>query len=259
MLFEKVPKRIIGRIDVKNGRVVKGVMMEGVNPVGDPIKLSRKYYEEGIDEIILLDTVASLYKRLELPDVIAEIVKDVFVPVCAGGGVTSCQEAEKLFHSGADKICVNTGAIRNPKLIKNLSREFGSQSVVLQLDARLINSEFRVFYNTGRDLSHLKFTEWLHIAQDNGIGEALLTSIEMDGTGKGPDLELIEFVGKHIKVPFIYGGGIASIKHIDSVISVNRASGVALASYLHVDGKSISDIKSALELSGHLMRQDFTL
>ena len=259
MLCDKSPKRIIGRIDVKNGRVVKGVMMEGVNPVGDPINISRKYYEEGIDEVILLDTVASLYKRLELPDIIAEIVKDVFVPVCAGGGVTSCQVAEKLFHSGADKICINTGAIRDPELIKNLSGEFGSQSVVLQLDARIINSEFRIFYNTGRDLSDLNIAEWLRIAQDNGIGEVLLTSIERDGTGKGPDLELIEFVGKHAKVPVIYGGGIASIKHIDEVISGNHATGVALASYLHVYGKSIPDIKSALELSGHLMRQDITL
>ena len=256
---DRVPKRIIGRIDVKNGRVVKGVMMEGVKPVGDPIMMSQKYYRQGIDEIIILDTVASLYKRTELPNIIANIVKDVFVPVCAGGGVSSCKEAEKLFYSGADKICVNSGAIQNPDLIRNLSKEFGSQSIVLQLDARLLNSEFRAFYNTGRDLGDKKMSEWIRISQDNGIGEIIVTSIEKDGTGKGPDFHLIEFVDKYVKVPMIYGGGVSSTNQIDSLFAETNISGVALASYLHIDGMSICDIKSTLELSGHLIRQDITL
>jgi len=259
LLSDRIPKRIISRIDVKNGRVVKGIMMEGVNPVGDPIILSHKYYEQGIDEIIILDTVASLYKRTELPDIIAEIVKDVFIPVCAGGGVSSCHEAEKLFYSGADKICVNSGAIHNPDLIKNLSKEFGSQSIVLQLDARLLNSEFRAFYNTGRDLSNIKIVEWLSISQDNGIGEIIVTSIEKDGTGRGPDFGLIEFVDTYVKVPIIYGGGISSTKQIDLLFTETNISGVALASYLHIDGKSICDIKSSVELAGHSIRQDITL
>ncbi len=253
---DAIPKRIIARLDVKNGRVVKGIMMEGVQPVGDPVEMSHQYYEQGADEIILLDTVASLYRRLELPDIITEIVKGVFAPVCAGGGVTSCSEAEKLFYSGADKVCVNTAAIQNPSLINQLSTEFGAQSVVLQLDARRLNSKFRIFYNTGRDLSDVDAQEWLHVAQDNGIGEVLVTSIEKDGTGKGPDLGLIEFVENNVRVPVIYGGGMSSVEHIDAVLSNSRASGIVLASHLHNDGAVISDIKSSLAGSGHVIRED---
>jgi cyclase len=259
MLHGTVPKRIISRIDVKNGMAVKGIMMEGVRPVGDPTIMSRKYFRQGIDEIILLDTVASLYKRTELPNIIAEIVKDIFIPVCAGGGVTSCLEAEKLFYSGADKVCINSGAIQNPSLLRDLSQEFGSQAIVLQLDARLLNSEFRAFYNTGRELSDFKIPELLNISQDNGIGEIIVTSIEKDGTGKGPDLGLIELVDQHVKVPIIYGGGVSSTNQINSLFSETNISGVALASYLHIDYKSVGDIKSSLKLAGHTIRQDITL
>jgi cyclase len=252
-----VPRRIIARLDVKNGRVVKGIMMEGVQPVGDPVEMSRAYYEQGADELVLLDIVASLYRRLELPDIIAEIVKDVFAPVCAGGGVRSCQDAEKLLYSGADKVCVNTAAMLNPDLISELSGEFGAQSVVLQLDARRLHGTFRVLYHTGRDLSDVDAAEWLRIAQDKGIGEVLLTSVEKDGTGRGPDLDLIDFVGANVHVPIIYGGGIGSVDHIDRVFSRGFASGVVLANYLHNERQDIADIKSSLARAGHLIREDY--
>ena len=258
-LADIVPKRIIARLDVKNGRVVKGMMMEGVQPVGDPLELSQRYYTQGADELVLLDTVASLYKRLELHDIISEIVKGVFVPVCAGGGVTSCYDAEKLFYSGADKICVNTGVIRNPELLKELSDEFGSQSIVLQLDARFLNGQYHIFYNTGRDLSELDAAEWLRIAQDKGIGEVLVTSIEKDGTGKGPDINLINFVQEHVSVPIIYGGGISNTGHVEAVLSCDAVSGVVLASYLHVENAVITTIKASLQHSDILIREDIVL
>lgn len=258
-LTDIVPKRIIARLDVKNSNVVKGIMMEGVQAVGNPLELSQRYYAQGVDELVLLDTVASLYKRLELPEIISEIVKGVFVPVCAGGGITSCHDAEKLFYSGADKVCVNTGAVRNPELLKELSDEFGSQSIVLQLDARFLNGQCRIFSNTGRDLSELDAAEWLYIAQDKGIGEVLVTSIEKDGTGKGPDIKLINFVQEHVRVPIIYGGGISNAKHVEEVLSCNFVSGSVLASYLHIDNANIATIKTTLQQSDILIREDVAI
>ena len=252
-----VPKRVIARLDVKNGRVVKGIMMEGVQAVGDPIEMSNRYYQQGADELILLDTVASLYQRLELPHIISEIVNDIFIPVCAGGGITSCQDAERLFFSGADKICVNTAAVHSPQLLMQLSREFGAQSVVLQLDARFLKGKWRVFYNSGRDMSELDVAEWLDIAQSSGIGEVLVTSIEKDGTGRGPDLPLIDLVKEHVRVPIIYGGGVSQLGHIEEILAHRRIAAVALASYLHIDRADLNRIKSDLNAKGIPVRGNF--
>ncbi len=258
-LSGEIPKRLIARLDIKNESVVKGIMMEGVQRVGDPVEMSSRYYEQGVDELVLLDTVASLYKRLELPAIISEIVKGIFVPVCAGGGVASCQDAEKLFYSGADKICVNTAAVNNPSLLKELSNEFGAQSIVLQLDARFLNGDCRIFCNTGRDLCAVDVVDWLNIAQDHRIGEVLVTSIERDGTGRGPDLSLIKIVEESVKVPIVYGGGISSLSHIESVLSSDCISGVVLASCLHIANEDISEIKSSLKRSGILVREDIAV
>ena len=252
-----VPKRITARLDVKNGRVIKGIMMEGVQAVGDPVEMSIRYDEQGADELILLDTVASLYQRLELPHIISEIVNDIFIPVCAGGGITSCQDAERLFFSGADKICVNTAAVHDPQLLVQLSREFGAQSVVLQLDARFFNSKWRVFYNSGRDMIRLDVAEWLDIAQSSGIGEVLVTSIEKDGTGRGPDLPLINLVEEHVRVPIIYGGGVSQIDHIEEILSHKKIASVALASYLHIDKADLNQIKLGLNAKGIAVRGIF--
>jgi cyclase len=252
-----VPKRIIARIDVKNGRVVKGIMMEGVQAVGDPVAMCIKYYHQGIDELLLLDTVASLYQRLELPKIISEIVKDIFIPVCAGGGITSCQDAEHLFFAGADKICVNTGAIKNPDLLSELSREFGAQSIVLQVDTMSLKNKCQVFYNSGRDVGDMELSDWLDHAQNCGIGEVLVTSIEKDGTGRGPDIRVIEAVEAHARVPVIYGGGISSADHIRTTLSRPKISAVALASYLHIDNTPISRIKGELKSSGIPVREGF--
>lgn len=253
-----VPKRIIARLDVKNGLVVKGIMMEGVQPVGDPVQMSIRYYQEGADELILFDTVASLYQRLELPYIISEIVKDIFIPVCAGGGITSCQDAERLFFAGADKICINTGAIKNPELLSELSREFGAQSIVLQVDTMFLKNKCQVFYNSGRDAGGMELSEWLDRAQNCGIGEVLVTSIEKDGTGRGPDIKVIEAVEAHARVPVIYGGGVSSIHHIRAILSRPKISAVALATYLHIDKMPICWIKDELETKDIPVRESFT-
>ncbi len=254
-----VPKRVVARLDIKNGRTVKGIMMEGVQNVGDPIEMCMRYFEQGADEIILLDTVASLYQRLELPDIISELVKDIFIPVCAGGGINSCQDAERLFFAGADKICINTSAIENPALLVELSKEFGAQSIVLQLDARRLKGKWMIFGNSGRDMSSMELPEWLGIVQDAGIGEVLVTSIEKDGTRRGPDHPLIKVVTEYINVPIIYGGGISDIKHIQSVLDSSQMDAVALASYLHVDNANIRSIKKELSSMGVVVREELEL
>jgi len=255
-LLDSTPKRIIARLDIKNGHVVKGVMMEGVQSVGNPVELCQRYYDQGVDELLLLDTVASLYKRIELPQIITEIVKNVFVPVCAGGGITCVSDAEKLFYSGADKICINTAAIRNPLLLKELSQEFGAQSIVLQMDARFLRNECRVFYNTGRDLCDLSALDWLEIAQDHGVGEILVTSIEKDGTARGLDQNLIALVSQNSRVPVIYGGGVSEVGHIDHAFTNLNISGIVLASFLHIDKYNIGELKRDLLGLGHPIRED---
>jgi cyclase len=207
--------------------------------------------------LLLLDTVASLYQRLELPHIISEIVKDIFIPVCAGGGITSCQDAERLFFAGADKICVNTGAIKSPDLLHQLSREFGAQSIVLQVDTMFLKNKCQVFYNYGRDLGGMELSDWLGRAQNCGIGEVLVTSIEKDGTGRGPDIRVIEAVEVHARVPVIYGGGLSSADHIRTTFSRSKISAVALASYLHIDKTPISRIKDELKSSGIPVLESF--
>jgi imidazoleglycerol phosphate synthase cyclase subunit len=254
--YNTVPKRIIARLDIKNGRVVKRVMMEGVQDVGDPIELCQQYFNQGVDEILLLDTVASLYQRLELPDIISELVKDIFVPVCAGGGINSCQGAESLFLAGADKICINTSALENPRLLVELSKEFGAQSIVVQVDVRCIKGRWRIFFNSGRDMSKLELPVWLEVIQEAGIGEVLITSIEKDGTGRGPDYPLIEIVKEYINAPIIYGGGISTTQHIYSVLKNKKINAISLASFLHIDNADISDIKSDLKNMGIVIRDE---
>jgi cyclase len=250
------PKRIISRLDIKNRRVVKGVMMEGVQDVGDPIELCQRYFNQGADEIILLDTLASLYQRIELPGIISELVKDIFIPICAGGGINSCQSAENLFHAGADKVCINTSAIENPRLLVELSKEFGAQSIVLQVDARYIKGKWRIFSNSGRDMSIVELPSWLKIAQEAGVGELLITSIEKDGTGRGPDFPLIEIVKKYANIPIIYGGGISNTKHICSVLKNKQIGAISLASFLHIDNTNITNIKSDLKNMGIVVREE---
>ena len=250
------PKRIISRLDIKNRRVVKGVMMEGVQDVGDPIELCQRYFNQGADEIILMDTVASLYQRIELPGIISELVKDIFIPICAGGGINSCQSAENLFHAGADKVCINTSAIENPRLLVELSKEFGAQSIVLQVDARYIKGKWRIFSNSGRDMSIIELSSWLEMAQEAGVGELLITSIEKDGTGRGPDYPLIEIVKEYANIPIIYGGGISNTKHIFSVLKNKQIDAISLASFLHIDNTNITNIKSDLKNMGIIVREE---
>ena len=253
-MISEIPYRIIAKIEIKNGYVVKGLMMEGVQRVGDPIAFAKRYYKEGADELILLDIVASLYQRVELHAIISSILEDTFLPICAGGGVRSVEDAELLFRAGADKICVNTGSIENPSLLKHLAARFGSQSVVSQIDVKFYRGQYMVFFNSGRDLSRYTLVEWLSIVQEQGVGEVLLTSIDKDGLSKGIDPVVIELARFHCKVPLIYGGGVNKPSDIAATYNQN-CDGCAIASAFHFDDLNMLDVKNDLAGQNILMRR----
>jgi cyclase len=253
-MTSQIPRRLIAKIEVKNGYVVKGLMMEGVQRVGDPIAFARRYYREGADELILHDTVASLYQRVELPSIISSILEDTFLPICAGGGIRSVDDAELLFRAGADKVFVNTGAIRDPSLLKNLATRFGSQSIVSQIDVKFYRDQYAVFANSGRDLSSYTLLDWLSVVQDQGVGEVLLTSIDKDGLSRGVDPVLVELARSHCEVPLIYSGGVSSSSDIMDIFNQN-CDGCAVASAFHFEDLDISDVKSDLIMKYIVMRR----
>ena len=249
-------KRIIGKLEIKNDYVVKGLQMEGVQRVGNPIELAKEYYDAGIDELVLIDTVASLYRRVEIDKIISQIIKDTFIPVCAGGGIKNIDDATKLIKSGADKICINTSAIEDPSLIKNISAIFGSQSTVIQIDVKFYNNSYIPFYNTGRDPSKYNLKEWITILQDRGAGEIILTSIDQDGMECGPDKKLVdELDGCNIGVPLIFGGGLKSYDDIKFCLESSNIDGISISSAIHFNKILISNLKSKLVSDGISIRE----
>lgn len=248
--------RIIGKLDIKNGYVVKGIMMEGVQRIGNPVTMAEKYYNEDIDELILLDTVASLYQRNELPNFISKIIKETFVPICAGGGISSIADAKKLISCGADKICLNTSATKDPSLISELASQLGSSSIVAQIDVKLYKGDYHVFVNSGRDATNYLLKDWLEIVYERGAGEILITSIDMDGREVGIEKTLCNFVDLNSKLPVIYGGGISTNQHVEEIFLYQNITGVALASALHFDKLQIGGIKKSLAKNGINVRYD---
>jgi cyclase len=252
-MTSQIPNRLIAKLEVKNGYVVKGLMMEGVQRVGDPIAYAKRYYNEGADELILLDIVASLYQRVELPTIISSILKDTFLPICAGGGICSIKDAELLFRAGADKICVNTSAVQRPDFLGELVNRFGSQSIVSQIDVKFYHDQYRVFTNSGRDLSDYNLLNWLAIVQEQRVGEILLTSIDNDGIKRGLDLALAKLARSNCEVPLVFGGGVSSLSDIAAAYDEN-CDGCAVASAFHFEDLKITEVKNDLMSKDIMMR-----
>jgi cyclase len=252
-MSSQIPNRLIAKLEVKNGYVVKGLMMEGVQRVGDPVAYAKRYYNEGADELILLDIVASLYQRVELPAIISSILKDTFLPICAGGGICSVHHAELLFRAGADKVCVNTNAVQRPGFLRELVNRFGSQSIVSQIDVKLYHGQYSVFTNSGRDLSDYSLLDWLAIVQEQGVGEVLLTSIDRDGITRGLDLALAKLARSNCEVPLVFGGGVSSLSDIAAAYNEN-CDGCAVASAFHFEDLQIMEVKNDLMSKGIVMR-----
>src|SRR3989344_2258776 len=199
-------KRIIPCLDVKNGQVVKGTSFVNLKYAGDPVKLAREYYKDGADELIFLDITASYEKRKTVIDLVEKVAKQIFIPFTVGGGINSIREIRNLLNAGADKISINTAAIKNPDLIKEAAEKFGSQCIVVAIDAKKVNNEYKIFVKGGRQETNLDALGWAKKVEALGAGEILLTSMDKDGTKEGYDLELTRKISESVNIPVIASG-----------------------------------------------------
>ena len=238
--------RIIPKIDIKGPNLVKGIHLEGLRAFGNPKKFVHKYYEDGADEIIIHDIVASLYERNNLYELISTSSKNMFVPLTAGGGVRNIKDVKKLLLSGADRVFLNTAAIKNPLILKKLINEYGSSTIVVSIEVAKVENYF-CFKDFGREKTNLKFQDWLKKVQDFGPGEIIVTSIDRDGTKKGFDLRLTEICSKILKIPFMMNGGFGQISHIKELLNAGKPSAIVIGTSLHY--KAIESLKSDLEIS----------
>ncbi len=242
--------RLIARLDIKNEFVIKGIHLEGLRKIGDPLILGKKYYEAGIDEIIFMDAVASLYGRNNLFHIIKNASKEIFIPIIIGGGIRSIHDIELALNSGADKITLNTHAIKNPELIKEASRIYGSQCIVGSIEAKRKGNSWEAFTENGREQTGIDAIEWAIKLQELGIGELCITSIDKEGTKKGFDVELVQKISEKVNLPIIVSGGAGNVKHVTELCKQKGVSAVAIASILHYDINTVDQIKNAMVENG---------
>jgi len=241
-------KRIIPCLDVKNGRVVKGINFVNLVDAGDPVEQAKIYSDSGADEICFLDITASNENRDILLETVQKTAEQCFVPLTVGGGVRSIQDIRNLLMAGADKVSINTAAIHNPGLIKEAAIKFGSQCIVVAIDAKKIsNNKWNVFTYGGREKTELDALEFALLAQNNGAGEILLTSMDKDGTKSGYDLELTSMISNSLSIPVIASGGVGTLEHIKDGIVKGGASAVLAASIFHFGEFSIKEVKEYLK------------
>lgn len=249
--MQMVTKRIIPCLDVKDGKVVKGVHFRNLKFAGDPVENASYYSKEGADEIVFLDISATIEGRKTMIDVVKRVAEVVFIPLTVGGGIRKLSDIEEILKSGADKISINTAAVKNPDLIKEASRKFGSQCIVVAIDAkRKSNDRWEVYIESGKTPTGLDAIEWAKKVEDLGAGEILLTSIDMDGTQQGYDIELTRRVSENVNIPIIASGGAGKLEHLYDVIVKGKASAVLLASVLHYRKFTIPQIKNFLKDKG---------
>ena len=236
--------RIIPRLDIKNEWVIKGIHLEGLRKVGDPKVLAKKYYEDGADEIILMDAVASLYDRNSLFDLISEICENVFVPIVVGGGLRTVGDVESALSSGADKVALNTALIKNPNLVDEISIRFGSQCLIGSIEAIKKGNSWECYVDNGREPTGLDAKKWASEMIERGCGELMITSVDCEGTKSGLDIELTKHISSITGANIIASGGFGSRDHFQEISTVEGVSGLAIASCLHYNIFSISEIKA---------------
>ena len=239
-------KRIIACLDVRDGKVVKGVNFEGLRDAGDPATLARRYNTEGIDEIVILDVTATVEARQARAHTIAAVAREIFLPLAVGGGIRSEDDAAAAIEAGADKVSLNTAALSNPGLIATLARRYGSQAVIVAIDAKLQDGRFAVYSRSGQAETPRDAVEWAREATDRGAGEILLTSIDRDGTKAGFDCALTAAVSDAVNIPVIASGGAGSFEHFAEVFTTGRADAALAASIFHFNEKSVTELKQFL-------------
>ncbi len=241
-------KRIIPCLDVRNGKVVKGVNFEGVKDVGDPVELAIQYNKQGADEIVFYDITASHEGRGVMLDVVRETAKQVFVPLCVGGGIATIEDFRDTLRAGADKVSINSQAVKNPKLISDAAEVFGSQCVVIGIDAkRNDKGGYSVFINGGRLDMKLDLGDWVKEIEERGAGEICLNSIDTDGVRGGFDIEMLNFVCSRVKIPVIASGGCGAINHFSEVFEQTNSSAALAASLFHFGELTVGEVKEYLK------------
>jgi cyclase len=235
--------RLIARLDVKAPNLVKGVQLEGLRKLGDPNEHALNYYQQGIDEIYYEDIVASLYERNSLLDIIEKTTRNVFVPVTVGGGLRSIENVAAVLRAGADKVAINTAAIKNPKIITDIAMRFGSQCMVLSVQAKRNKEGWEAYFDNGREHSGRDAIEWASRGQDLGAGEIILTSVDKEGTGDGFDLELIRTVTDEVDIPVVASGGMGKLEDLVGAVRKAGADAIAMAHVLHYGIYSVPEIR----------------
>jgi len=248
--------RLIARLDIKGPNLIKGVRLEGLRVVGDPQVFASRYYEDGIDELVYMDVVASLYGRDNLVDIVRHTAQHVFVPLTVGGGVRSVEDVRALLCAGADKVAINTAATKGPELIREVSERFGSQCMVLSIEAKRVGeSRWEVYTENGREKSGLDVVEWAERAVEFGAGEIMLTSVDQEGTRKGFDCKLVHAVASRVPVPVIASGGMGTIGHLVQVVKEGKADAVAIADAFHFGRLKVAEVRAGALKAGIQVRR----
>jgi len=243
-------KRIIPCLDVKDGRVVKGINFINLKDTGDPVESASVYSKEGADEIVYLDITASLEKRSAILEVVEKTAEKVFIPLTVGGGIRDLRDIRLLLKYGADKVSINTAAVENPELVKIATEEFGSQCIVVAIDAKTKKQEWEVYIYGGTKPTGLSAVEWAKKVEELGAGEILLTSMDRDGTKEGYDLELTKKISEAVNIPVIASGGAGNLEHLYEALTKGKADAVLAASIFHYGEYSIRETKEYLKNKG---------
>lgn len=247
--------RLIARLDIKGPNLIKGIHLEGLRVLGPPGEFARRYYEEGADELIYMDVVASLYGRNSLTEAVSRTAREVFVPMTVGGGIRSVEDASELLRAGADKVAINTAAVKRPDLIGEMANRFGSQCMVLSIEAKRSGSgAWEAYTDNGRERSGLDAVDWALEGVRRGAGEILLTSVDQEGTRKGFDIELVHAVTSCVQVPVIASGGMGTPAHLVEVVREGGADAVAMADALHYGRHRLPDIRAQAQAAGLKVR-----
>lgn len=240
-------KRIIPCLDIKDGKTVKGIQFEDLRIAGDPVELAKKYVKDGADELVFLDITATLEGRKTLIDLVEKLSLEINIPFTIGGGISSVEDVEALLKAGADKISINSAAVRRPELVREIAQQFGNQCVVVAIDTKQIDGEDYVFINGGKIQTELKTLDWVKTVADLGAGEILLTSMDFDGTKNGFDIRMLQNISKVCQLPVIASGGAGKMEDFTEVFTKTKVTGALAASIFHFNEINISDLKQNLK------------
>ena len=239
-------KRIIPCLDIKDGKTVKGIQFEDLRIAGDPVELAKKYVKDGADELVFLDITATLENRKTIIELVEKLSLEINIPFTIGGGISSVQDVEALLKAGADKVSINSAAVRRPELVREIAQQFGNQCVVIAIDTKNIDGEDYVFINGGKIQTELKTLDWVKTVTDLGAGEILLTSMDFDGTKNGFDTRMLQNISKVCQLPIIASGGAGKMEDFTEVFTETPVTGALAASIFHFNEIKISDLKDNL-------------